>query len=145
MSDHNQSNELTEFGALDAVRRLEQRMFRVGSFNAPEVVAHIVQAALVCDVRDLQIVTDRDWYLISSDTDWLTEDGVDVASEAFDRILSFRRGGDNSMRPEVLLSAFASDVLTLASGVITEIRSSEAQRPDLAEYEGAARVVAFRV
>ena len=99
-------------------------MFWQGSFNAPEAVGHVVRAALLCGASSVTASVEGDWFCVTSPTDWLVEDGGDAVESAFQRIVPFRAGGDNSMRPEVLLTTFARDVVTVAASEVLVIKGS---------------------
>jgi hypothetical protein len=132
---------------LDAVRRLERRIFRNGHFDPIEATAFVIEAAMRCGVRAVAIERVDDWVLVYSEDDWLREAGSDVSEAAFHRISSYPAGGDNSMRPEVLLTAFTDAVLTIRETVITEIKGSPMadllkRHPEIGSL--GRRVVGFR-
>lgn len=124
MSDPNSFDDLEQFEPLDAVARLESQMFRSGSFDAFEAVGEIVRAALNCGAKDVAVHRVDSWFFISSLTDWLVEDGRDVSERAFSRICSYKAGGDNSMRPEVLLTAFTNSVITVSASGVRVVKGS---------------------
>jgi hypothetical protein len=138
-------NDLQQFVGLDGVRALESRFFRGGSFDPTQTASLLVEEALLCGAPEVEVRRDGEWFIVVSPFDWLTEDGTDVSADAFSRITSYRQGGDNSMRPEVLLAAFAGNVLTSRSGEVTVVKQTSAARPY--EWPGSdragSRLVAF--
>jgi hypothetical protein len=83
------------------------------------------------------------WWLLWSKRDWLeTADQARV----FRAIVHNPRGGRNNMYFEVLLSAFAQDVVTAVHGAVDVVKGSlDAElEPALQQLGDAGRVVAFR-
>ena len=61
--------------------------------------------------KTLIVHDDDTWWVVVADVDWLASAGRPL-SELFSTIVPFPGAGDNSMRSEVLLGAFAEQVLT---------------------------------
>lgn len=146
MSSQPSSNPLVTMDPLEVVRRLEPRLFRSGRFDPAQTVAFIVEAAILCGAHEIGIRMVEGWTLIFSPVDWLAEDKRDVAPDAFRRITSYAAGGDNSMRPEVLLSAFAVTAFTISSGGLRAVKGDPRQlldrHPEITSL--GARVVGFK-
>lgn len=127
---------------IEGVRRLAGHFFSRGAFDPAEVVARLTFEALVCGVRSLVIERAERWWIIRGDADWLTEPDK---LRSFYQIVSYAQGGDNSTRSEVLLNAFASDVVTASGGGVDVIKGTSDATIDeyLALHRDAGRVVAF--
>jgi hypothetical protein len=87
-----------------------------------------------------------DLWGVAADVDWLSDAPVPVA-ELFRRIVPLTQAGDNSMRSEVLVSAFAGDVITWSADAPLLIKG---EAPNLAGIRGMlggpwARTIVFRV
>lgn len=140
-------DELRVIAPLGAVRRNASRLFRSGSFTPIEATGLIVEAALLCGVGHVEVLVLTPWTVVSSHNDWLVEDGdLDVSRKAFSQIQSFKAGGVNSMRPEVLLLAYGCDVFTISDSTVWDVTDTCQEflvaHPDLRKL--GARVVGFR-
>lgn len=71
--------------------------------------AHVLGAACVQSSRS------ADWWWVAADRDWIADAPFGI-HELFTRIVAFPRAGVNSMRSDVLLTAFAEQVVTVAKG-----------------------------
>jgi hypothetical protein len=106
--------------------------------------------ALALGAEDVRIARSGEWYAVAADFDWLKH-GKDVLgiSELFERAIPLPEAGVNSIRHEVVVAAFACDVLTSANNeivIISEGSDTKASAVGLALCERFAplRVVAFR-
>lgn len=135
--------ELTTRDPLETVRALENRFFRDGPFAVHILIGLIVEEAILMGAADVSVRRLGDWWWLGSSLDWLNEDDRGVSKQAFQRIESYPQGGPNSMRPEVLASAFCRDVVTITqSGTIV----IAGDMPSMDGWpEPMSRVVAFRV
>jgi hypothetical protein len=128
---------------IDFIRRRPAMFFRRGEFSPDEAVERVVGEALRCGAADLAIKRLGAWWIIWSKRDWLPPRDHHTA---FQRIVSYPEGGQNSMRAEVLLTAFASDVVTQTGTGLLAIKGapdSELRR-FLSQHGDVGRVVAFR-
>ena len=104
----------------------------------------LVGAALLCGVARLSVARlPSTWWTIWSAQDWLPAGNV---RRAFERIIRFPQGGPNGIRPEILLSAFASSVVTASGEGIIVIKGSTDQELDkfISEASPVGRLIAFR-
>lgn len=140
---HQPDAEFVVRGPLESVRALENRFFRNGTFEVHILIGLIVEEAILMGAADVLVRRLEDWWWLASSLDWLTEGDRDVSKHAFDRIQSYPQGGPNSMRPEVLATAFCRDVVTITSSGPTVIAG---KMPPMNGWpEPMSRVVAFRV
>ena len=128
---------------LALVREQESRFFIAGKFDPDEIAAQVTAEALRCGASCVRIDRREQWWIVTADLDWL---GERDALQAFRRLVSYPEGGENSMRSEVLLTAFAHDVVTMAHGEILAIKgeTDASQQAFLASFSKAGRLVAFR-
>lgn len=126
------------------VRQQESRFFIAGRFDPAEMAAQVAAEALRCGASCVRIDRREQWWIVSADRDWL---GEQDALQAFRRLVSYPEGGENSMRPEVLLTVFADDVVTVAHGETVAIKgeADASQQAFLVSFSKAGRLVAFRV
>jgi hypothetical protein len=132
---------------LEFIRQQPERfLFRV---CGDELAEHLVGDASILTNRPVTLLRQDCWWIIAGEQDWLTTSPWATEEELFTRIVPFPEAGANSMRAEVLLAAFATDIVTMKQGnprVIkgaiaadAEIWKSMKSRP---EWQ---RVVAFRL
>lgn len=115
------------------------RFFKDGKFTVIDLATNIVREALQCEVSSVEVVRHDGWIIVHSPDDWLAE----KASTAFVRIVPFPEGGQNAMRMEVLVNAFAGQVMTKIDGRIENITGP--YEPSVLEnYAERGRAVAFR-
>lgn len=143
MSHRYDLDSLTVRDPIETVRAMESRFFRGGSFDLHQLIALVVEEVLCCGAEDVEVWRSGGWWAIGSTYDWLVDDGADVAARSFERIQSYRQGGPNSMRSEVLVAAFCRDVATFATSGATIVKGESPT--GVLVPQSAARVVAFRV
>jgi hypothetical protein len=134
--------------AIDYIRQRPERFFRAGSPEPVELVTQIVSEVLLLGGSEICTVRSGDWWLISSNMDWLGTH-PDYAPEAFFfRIVAFPEAGPNSMRAEILLTAFAQQVVTVSADNQSIIKGNVSQADDIwrliASRPDWKRTVAFR-
>lgn len=87
-------------------------MYLPGGVASPADLASRLSAdALLLGASRTLVVHDGEWWAVAADADWFSPAPI-PADELFRRIVPFPEAGVNSMRSEVLLTAFADDVLT---------------------------------
>ena len=133
--------------AVGYVSKSPERFFRLGAPAPIELVTHIVSEIFVLGGGETCAVRRGDWWIIRSDVDWL-ETHQDYAPEAlFFHLVALPEAGPNSMRAEILLTAFAQKVVTVgASGRLIikgEVAPTEEIWRLIESYSGWKRAVAF--
>jgi hypothetical protein len=99
--------------AVGYVRKRPERFFRTEAPEPVELVAHIVSETFALGGGETCAVRRGEWWIIRSDVDWLVTHS-DYAPEAlFFHIVALPEAGPNSMRAEILLTAFAQKVVTV--------------------------------
>ncbi|MBB3210722.1 hypothetical protein FHS27_006570 [Rhodopirellula rubra] len=84
--------------------------------TAAVIAGAIANDAIVLGASDTRAFRFDDWWIISADSDWLNAPCKCFAppTEAFRRVLAFPEIGVNSMRHEILATAFATSVVSLS-------------------------------
>lgn len=134
--------------AIDYVRQRPERFFRGGSPEPVELVSHIVGEVLLLGGSETRTMRSGDWWMISSNVDWLKTCPDYAPEELFFHIVAFPEAGPNSMRAEILLTAFAQQVVTVSANHQSIIKGDVSQANDiwrlLASRPDWKRTVAFR-
>ena len=80
--------------------------------SGAELAANIVGDALLLTSGHVTAFRNAAWWVIASDIDWIAIQSSSSVEDLFSRIVPLPQAGPNSMRGEVLLVAFARDVVT---------------------------------
>jgi hypothetical protein len=134
--------------AIDYVRQRPERFFRGSSPEPVELVTHIVGEVLLLGGSGTYTIRSGDWWMISSNVDWLATCPDYAPEELFFHIVAFPEAGPNSMRAEILLTAFAQQVVTVSADHQAIIKGDVSQddniRRLIASCPDWKRTVAFR-
>ncbi|HSX83115.1 MAG TPA: hypothetical protein VLQ80_31725 [Candidatus Saccharimonadia bacterium] len=134
--------------AIDYVRQRPERFFRGGSPEPVELVTHIVGEVLILGGSETCTMRSGDWWMISSNVYWLKTCPDYAPEELFFHIVAFPEAGPHSMRAEILLTAFAQQVVTVSANHQSIIKGDVSQANDiwrlLASRPDWKRTVAFR-
>lgn len=104
-------HDLNITDAVEAIRR--QPELYTGS---AEPTADMLIGRLACDIlevgdRTVSIGRIGEWWIVASDTDWIDANAPEALRCYFSSIIPFPEVGQNTFHCEVLISAFASDVI----------------------------------
>ena len=102
--------------ALDHIRS-HPEMYTPNGVPNPAIIAHENAGdAIVLGATDVRVFQFDRWWIVSANLDWLTASCRCSASprETFDRVLGFPELAVNSMRHEVLATAYAECVVSLS-------------------------------
>jgi hypothetical protein len=85
--------------------------------------------------------------LVAAEAEWIGAGAM--AEDVFKRLIAFPEAGPNSVRPEVLLTAFAATVATWHPGGVTVIKGDVSDDHEIWHVAAAhplwKRLVAFRM
>jgi hypothetical protein len=98
--------------AVDYIRQHRAMFLRTKETTPIELVERILGDALYSGASECTVLRQRDWWIIASTTDWLSGHADHVPEELFQKIVAMPEAGQNAMRGEVLLTAFAQHVIT---------------------------------
>lgn len=113
------------------------RFFR-GHATPIELISHILCDILYLGLEAHVSHTD-DWWVVHSPANWLLVDGLS-AVDLFHQIVPAPHLGDNEMRSEILVWAFATDICILESGRWVALRGGT---PNLSCPPGQALAFTF--
>jgi len=135
--------------AVGYVRKRPERFFSMGVPEPLALVTHIVSETFILGASETCAVHRGHWWIIRSDVDWLKTHPDYTPEELFLRIVALPQAGPNSMRAEILLTAFAQKVITVETHGRSIIKGDIAQTDDIwrliESYSGWKRAVAFCV
>jgi hypothetical protein len=100
-----------------------ERFFHSGGVNAIELVQSLSADALLSGAQDIVVHQDGDIWVVASSTNWLAVPSLTIP-DLFGRVVPHPGAGPNSMRSEVLLNAFCSDVVAVTSGSVAFVKGS---------------------
>jgi hypothetical protein len=94
--------------------RAHPDMFFPHGVSAADLAAGLVDEALILGATDIGVVRELGWHAVGADLDWFTAGQYQAGDdELFRRVLAFPERGQNSLRVEILVAAFADDVVTI--------------------------------
>jgi hypothetical protein len=130
--------------ALAYVRKHVDMFFRTGRQSAHECSTSLLSNALVLGAREASIVRDGALWIVGADVDWLANRSVAIA-ELFSRLVPLPEAGANSVRAEIAVGAFATDIAVVDAEGVVSIRGAVNESSVLAllKPRGWARAVAF--
>jgi hypothetical protein len=81
------------------------------NISGVELAMAVVAGACLMTEKPVTVRHKEPWWLVGSEMDWLgSQPGVSI-QDFFSRIIPFPEAGPNSMRGEILLAAFAADIV----------------------------------
>jgi hypothetical protein len=101
--------DLSLTNGLEWTRFHPERFFKSGVANGFEVSTHVLCDVVFSGGRCLVERFDE-WWLVASNKDWMSHDQYSPL-ELFERVVAAPYLGVNSMRAEVIVRAFASEVM----------------------------------
>jgi hypothetical protein len=132
---------------IEHIRERKDFYIRGGVPSAQYLAAQIIGDALYLGAQDVSVKHINEWWVVSSSRDWLSAETNEEVISLFTNIVPFPEAGVNSMRSEILLVAFAKDVISarnpsriVISGTV-DPNDSIWQLSDTVECE---RIVGFR-
>ncbi len=141
-------NDLQVLDVIAWMRNHPERFFD-GQITGNALVTALVKQIHKLGGRDVRFFNHDEWHAVVAECDWL-QAGRFTANEVetFGRMLAFPEGGQNSIRAEVLIGAFASDVVTITKDGECRVTGSASLPECLNESlrtKNWARAVAFRM
>jgi len=119
-----------------------------GQPDLRDLAGALVVDALCLNAAPIQIAQIDEWFVVAAEQDWIRAETDLSPYEAFHRVQIFHQHRRNSNRANVMITAFAKEVLTVGPEGLTPIKGDQTTFIDAAAmmeraYPGC-RVVAFR-
>ncbi len=113
--------------AIEHIRSKPEMYLPAGASSVgTKLVGLLLVDSLALGIHDVQIVRNKDWYAIAADSDWLRRGKYALnIVDLFDRLVPLPEAGINSIRHEVVVAAFACDVLTSVQDETVIVKSSD--------------------
>jgi hypothetical protein len=127
---------------IDVIRRRPTMYLGVDTPTAQVLAGRMVSSLVWLDALPAGVSHLGEWWVIRSERDWLSADGPSSLA-AFSRILPLPGAGANSMRSEVLLTAFAECVVTAGTDGVSWIKGGGGALPNTLTPPVGGRWVAF--
>ncbi len=135
--------------AVAFVRSHPEMFLRDGVLRADELASNLVSEAAILGVFPITVDRINGWWVVAAEEDWLAKENECSAEVTFNRVVPFPKAGANSMRAEILLTSFASNVVTCTGGKKVLIKGDKSAldeiEPTLINRYAKHRVVAFRL
>lgn len=128
----------------DAIKHVRdhKEMYLRGDTPSYELIAGRLVSDLICyHALPASVEKRDDWWIVSSAVDWMDGDDID---KLFNSIRSHERLGVNSVRSEILLSSFCTQIFTCSKGGFSWIKRGGGQAPDDFISSINGRVVGFK-
>jgi len=134
---------------VERIRRDPARYLGARRPTAPFLASALIQDALLCGARDVQVtMLDDGWVGVSADRDWILPHLPPSRSltyeHAFRTLIAFNQAGPNSFRSEVLVAAFSTDISILWNSCVTFCVGSAAPSHIVQKLDPSRFTVLFR-
>lgn len=83
-----------------------------GRVSGESLVLRLISDILVQPNRTAIALRLGAWWVVASDEDWISRIAIETDRDPFTHIVAFAEAGPNSMHAEVLITAYAQDVVT---------------------------------
>jgi hypothetical protein len=128
------------------VKRNQMLFFPGGNVDVIRLLAYVMSDVLELGRGECRIVQRDGWWFVTSDIDWLVHELP--LRELFQRVVPAPQHGEHSMRAEVLVNAYADDVLAISGGQATEIKGHAPDGPlvqSVIQGSSPCGMIAFRL
>ncbi|MBJ2157315.1 hypothetical protein [Variovorax sp. IB41] len=135
--------------AIEWVRAHPAMFFDAGQATAQNLVEQLTNGARVLGATTVETITAGAWHVVAAREDWFPNARIPIPGDfKFSALVGFPEQGDNCVRPEFLIAAFASDVIVKAENsepiVLGTVLPEDEIYEVLARNKTWCRVIAFR-
>jgi hypothetical protein len=120
-----------------------EQFFRCAEPRPTHLLIYIMGDIIELGKGDCLIRRDGEWFVIGSDSDWLGHEKYSVL-ELFNHVVPAPAHGEHSMRGEILVNVYASDVAFIDSGNISEVKGSAPPSTALEKAADMQQAIVFR-
>jgi hypothetical protein len=108
------------------------------------LLAYVMADVVELGKGECVIRSSGEWWTIGSDVDWLAGAASSIV-ELFGRVVPAPAHGEHSMRGEVLVGAFASDIAVIGTDGLIQVKGQEPDRATLERSADLRRAIVFRI
>ena len=140
-------NDLKTVNSLDLIRSRPEMYLPIDDSLGEKLLGRLIADILVSPDKIAHTARVDDWWVVGSNSDWIPSVAIGSAKDYFTRITPFPEAGPNSMHAEVLVTAFATDVVTFneAGECVIQGQSDEAICNFAYRNTDWTRIIAFRI
>ena len=137
--------EIPVVNGLKWVRSRPQQFFFGKDMPTPvDLLSWLMSDVVVLGRGECVIRSSGSWWIIGSDVDWLTNPTCTI-TELFHRVVAEPRHGVNSMRGEILVGGFCSDISVIGPTGVARIAGDELDDAALQKAAGLKHAIVFRL
>jgi hypothetical protein len=123
--------------------------FDRGEITARSIVEQLLVGARILGAASAEALAIGEWQIVGADEDWFLNARLPIPEDfRFTRLIDFPEQGQNCVRPEFLVAAFAQDVIVKAAHsqpiILGTVSATDEIHAMLAHKNSWRRVVAFR-
>lgn len=108
------------------------------------LIAFIMADIIALGKGECIIRSSGEWFIIGSDLNWLKHNRYDIF-ELFNNVVPAPTHGKHSMRGEILINAFASDIAVLENGKVNQVKGCSPPTNILDKADGLYYAIIFRI
>lgn len=111
---------------LDFVRQNRKMYLNFAEVTGFELCSKILIDAITNDAQPVMVDTQEDWWIVASQESWIIDNVDEIPiSDLFGRMNANQRAGQNAIRNEILLAAFADQIVLFQDQEIKIIRIND--------------------
>lgn len=116
------------------IQKYPQMYIGSNELNAQYLVTELLTDAKLLGIKEAEYFSFANWHLIKAESNWIIKNtlGITLIEDIFNRIIPFPEAGVNSIRSEVIITAFASDVFVWYQESLTVIKGNK-PNPELVD------------
>jgi hypothetical protein len=130
--------------ALEWVRSRPRQFFGRDRPDPVHLLAYLMADVVELGNGECLIRKSGRWWIIGSDFNWLANASCAIP-ELFRRVVPAPQHGEHSMRGEVLLGAFCSDISVIGTDGVTRVLGDEPEEATLLKVAGVRHAIMFRL
>ncbi|QSI28827.1 hypothetical protein GNX71_04230 [Variovorax sp. RKNM96] len=123
--------------------------FDRGEVTAQSIVKQLIDGARALGAASVESLSIGPWHIVAADEDWFPKARLPIPDDfRFSRLVDFPEQGQNCVRPEFLVAAFAQDVIVKAACsepiILGTVFATDGIHSMLEHRKSWRRVIAFR-
>ncbi len=128
--------------AIDWVRSRPQQFFPPGPIAAVQIAAYVMADVMLLGGESCVVRRFGDWWIVAGERNWLQHETIDVEA-LFRRVVPDPRQGNHSMRSEIIVAAFATQVSAISDGRVYPVKGLPPSGECVSVASGMAAAIMF--